>query len=112
MGFMNKEEQAEFNRKNNRVDFGTTKRTCATCSHKEQCTLIPYFLEKTEAKECDIWAPSFKYCGNCEHLVTTGHRLSIGCDFDGKPEDNSICYDQYRCDEGNWELASDLVRYP
>ena len=112
MGFMTKEEQAEFNRKNNRVDFAITKRTCATCSHKEQCTVIPYFLEKTEARECDMWAPSFKYCGNCKHLVPTGYRTKFSCNVHGEPADKEIYYDQYRCDEGNWELASDLVRYP
>lgn len=112
MGFMSKEEITEFNKKNNRVDAGVSKRTCATCSNRKDCTLVIYFLEKTEAKECRVWSPCFKTCGNCKHLVPTTSMFYLGCGVYENPADKRVCYDQYRCDEGNWELAHDLVRYP
>ena len=39
MVVMSKEQIDEFNRTNNRVDYGTTKRTCATCENRKECEL-------------------------------------------------------------------------
>ena len=112
MEYMSKEEVAEFRRKNNRVDAGLTKRTCATCASRKECQVSTCFLEKAKLRECHMWSPCFKTCGNCKHSVTTTIWFKFGCDLDENPTDKDIEFDSYRCDEGGWELASDFVRYP
>lgn len=111
MGFMSKEEIVEFEKNSKIVNSGTTKRTCITCSHHDDCADVVFFLQKSGKNECPFWFPSQKTCGVCKYSV---HSPEIGfhlyCTVKNPSSRKKVKFEAVGCKTG-WELQPELERF-
>ena len=110
MGFMTKAEINKLRQKTGAVDSGITKRTCITCSARNNCAGVLFSLHKTETKGCIHWHPGKITCGVCKHSVHEsqgGYRLTCTCN---DPSVKKVVeYDDIACAD-EWELSPELKR--